>query len=333
MPTHGTRDGSLEHMRLTGGAEALRAGLRRAAGESRERTVRMLENPSLRFPSLYLLTADIGRLRLYPELGARNQTALRLCVRQSAEAQPVSTVGPPPGSIAGTPEQTRAALRWMLQTGLADDGLDDDYDQLMDTAAALLVITWHDLSLLPQMIPVVFRRHRRERAIHDLLWVIFRSRDPRILDWFAAYLHSRDKRDVELADKLLRGTLEPDEAPPGRPLRPDTYRAWLAENRSYLYFTGEGFQQSSEPRLCRVALGAKYLGRPVAPGTGRMQTEPTPEEAARLQKFEALAPEDRRRLARISRRMRRTDPNRWRRWVAGDPARLLPPAHPAGGRP
>lgn len=324
MPTPMARTGgSLERARRLGGANALREELGRAAGKDRKAAVRLLETPSLRFPTLYLLAPVIGGLRLYPELNTRSQAVLRLCARQSADAQPVSTAGPPAGSIAGSPEQTRAALRWMLDTGLSDDGLDDGYDQLLDTAAALLVITWHDTSVLPQLIPVIFRRHRRERYIHDLVWVVFRSRDPRILEWIARYLRSPRQQDVDLADKLLRGTLEAGDIPAGRPLRFGAYRSWLAENQAYLRFTGEEFQQSSEPKFCRVDWNAKYLGRPATPVGGKEPAPPTPEEEARRRDFEALAPEDRRRLADVSCRLRRADRRRWRRWMTAPAARQL----------
>lgn len=330
MPTQTTQTGALERARRLGGADALRETFGRMAQKDRRQAARILDASSLRFATLYLLTPVVSSLQLFPELGTRNQAALRLCARQSAEEQPVSTGGPPAGAIVGSPEQTRAALRWMLDTGLAEDGLDDGFDQLMDTAAALLVITWHDTSVLPELVPVAFRRHRRGVYIHDLLWVIFRARDPRALDRIALYLRSPNPKDTELAEKLLRGVLDEADAPAGRPLRYPACRAWLQENRKYLRFTGEGFQQSSEPRLCRVDYEAKYLGRP-APGRDE-NTALSPELDARSKEFAALGAEEKRRLARHSWRLRRADRRRWQRWMALPAARQLAgsPRH-AGG--
>lgn len=330
MPTQTARTGALERARRLGGADALREELSRMAQKDRRQAVRMLDAPATRFSTLYLLTPVISSLQLFPELGTRDQAALRLCARQNADGQPVSAWGPPAGAIVGSPEQTRAALRWMLDTGLAEDGLDDGFDQLMDTAAALLVITWHDTSMLPQLIPAVFRRHRRGLYIHDLLWVIFRSHDPRALDRVALFLRSPNPKDAELAEKLLRGVLDETDAPAGRPLRYPACRAWLEENRKYLRFTGEGFQQSSEPRLCRVDYGAKYLGRPVSGPEENAAL--SPEMEARSKEFAAIEADDRRRLARHSRRLRRADRRRWQRWMALPAARQLAglPGH-AGG--
>ncbi|MGH4117329.1 hypothetical protein [Clostridium sp.] len=139
--------------------------------------------------------------------------------------------------------------------------LSDEYDELLDASAALLIKIHKDNSILPSIVDTIFFRNRESLFTHDLIWAFFEARDPYSLMLIANYLHSDDERDIKLACKLLDFVPSIDMTT-SRDSK-DKYMAffyWLIENYRFLYFTGESFQRTSNPIPYKIDSDAKYKG-------------------------------------------------------------------------
>ena len=304
----------LDRMLYHGGSQKLKASFSRLAQDHPEKAVARINHDWLRFPALYHLLPEIEKSGLFPELSLRNQTAVILCTNIRTKWQPLAEVA---ARLSVSEEFIGSVLKWMFLTGEGDDGTSDEFDHVMDVAAAVLIRSRRDTSATPEMVRLLFRRNRQDRYIHDLAWALFSSRDTRIFRPIAGYLRSPRRKDVELAEKLLRSGPEA-EAPVrgGRQSRYQAYLAWLRENQPYLMFTGEGFHQSSEPVPCSVNLDAKYLCRQVSAPAREPPSPITGEERRRLEAFRHFGEDERARLASYSHRLHGKNKSRWDRWMA-----------------
>jgi len=303
----------LEQLRLSRGTHALRQVFHELAVQDREKAVGHLNNEHLGFPTLFLLMPEIEALDLFGDLSRRNNTALRLCAGKSDRFELCARLDQ---LLPRDDHAACRALRWVFDTGLHWDGphaLYDSFDAVMDAAAALLIKTYRDTSILPAVCELIFLRNRKGVLIHDLVWSLFQACDRDALDLIARRLLSSHPKDVLLACTLLHLPV-----PAGGGARQKLYRRyrlWLSRNRPYLRFTGEFFQQTSQPNPVGVDLEAKYLAKPVSPRDGKPLAPLTGEESESLTLFRSASERDRETLATCSAALHARDLRAWRRWL------------------
>lgn len=315
--------GCLDRIRLRRGHVVLRRQFRTMLSQNRRQAFYWLNEERLLFPTLFLLLPPVLEENLQGYLSPRNKAALRVCARR------LKWGGPPEYSLPVNREDEgdHNALKWMFETGRGWDGPlpeFDAFDAVLDTAAALLVVTFQDRSVLPGMADLIFRRNRRGLYIHDLAWSFFQSFDPDSALFLAKYLTSSENADVELACQLLHLGL------PENGDRPETrrdfflkYRTWLKENRPYLYFTGEQFQLTSDPEPLRADPEAKYLQKEISP-RHRTPVDPmTGEELELLNRFRTCSEKEQEELCEYSAQLRKKDRNAWEVWRRDEPARQV----------
>ena len=307
------RSGALDHVLASAGAERLRQGFRAQIVTNRREALRRLNDEKLQFPTLFTVLPDIYHYKLTDALSPRNFAAVTVCVKKLGLYEPFADQAEVQDS-----ETLFQALEWMIRSGLLYDapGPDrDNYDAVIDYAAALLVVIFEDTTVLKDLAGLIFRRHRRGRLIHDLVWCFFQTLDRDAIAQVAGKLLSTDQRDVALASKLLSLETPPREnrAENGR-LRRD-YMAWLDENKPYLYVTGEHFQQTSRPRHLNVDPEAKYLGKELSPRYRAPLEALTERELACLHEYRGYPPEEQEILTEYSHRLRRTDAPAWEEWI------------------
>jgi hypothetical protein len=297
----------LDLVRVREGAGPCRAAFQSVCAQDSRKAAALLNDRRLTFPCLYTLSPEIEP-GLYPYLSRRNALGLRLIHRAQDTAGTQQT-----DSLSHTGKDEHAALKWILETGRAEDGMEDAYDEILDIAASVLLNAYRDASVLPLVSDMIFARHREGRNIHDLTWAFFNIRHPGALRLIAEGLCSGDAQDVSLACDLLGIESHGGESDPRR--RYEDYMQWLNDNDPYLYFTGESMQYASAPAYCRVDLDRKFLQR----GTASYQKKPlvpaTREEEARLRAFRAMGDEDKKLLAEYSQRMHSRDARAWKRWM------------------
>lgn len=305
--------GELDYIRRARGIDACKNTFRRLAAKRRERAVRLINDRALQFPTLYVLIPELIEFNLTSELNGRNQTALAICSKIINGKNAGSEIN---GSPALNSEASHQALLWIFETGVRDDGLSDEYDQILDISASLLIKTHHEKRILPLAADLIFRRNQNEGYLHDLTWAYFQSREPDALRYIARRLRSSAKKDMELARTLLHLPQKEAQSIRENQKEYDGYLSWLEENRSYLNFTGESFQLTNHPVPCKVDVDLKYLGRQNPYHSSKKRPTLTEEELARLQRFKEAQEEEREMLARYSHRLHRRNPTYWNQWKA-----------------
>ncbi len=213
-------------------------------------------------------------------------------------------------------EITYLVLKNMFEEGLAHHGLSNEHDEFLDVTALLLIKIHKDKTILPTIVDMIFFRNREGLFTHDLIWAFFQARDPYSLMLIANYLDSDDLNDVKLACKLLDFvpsidmTIEKDHKKQYM-----DFFYWLEENYSFLHFTGESFQRTSNPIPYIVALDSKYLCRQIPIYTGKPLIPLTKKENRLLSYFNNLDEYNKLLLSKFSREINNQNINLWESWI------------------
>lgn len=307
--------GCLDSLWLGHGAERLKHVFRGLAAKDKSRALMLVNEPSLLFPTLFILMPEIESMDL-TGLSPRNLEAARICALKA-------------GKLGNRPQKSGSAefesLKWMLETGIDWDGPQeqyDAYDAVIDTCAALLIKKYKHTSILPQVCDLIFRRNRKELFIHDLVWSFFEAYDSDSLRLIARYLLSPDERDFELASKLLHLPASQDSYGARQALY-DNFIYWLSENSPFLLFTGQHFQQTSEPEPLAIDDEARYLGKRISPKSGKPLEPLTQDEVLTILNYRKVPNDERRLLSSFSAKIRGRDRRMWQQWLHGDLAQQV----------
>lgn len=304
--------GYLDRIRIDGGAEKCRAVFTETCRTNRRRAAALLNDRRVTFPCLFLLMPQIESLRAYPWLNARNTLALGI-VRRILDPE---GSGGRVSRLSVRNESVHSVLKWIVETGGAEDGMDEDYEEVLDIAVSVLADTYQDKSVLPFAEEMIFRRGKKGHNIHDLVWAVFRIRDPEVLRRIAAHLRSPDTGEAGLAHSLLNPEASCGARPCADPQQEyDDYIRWLDENDPFLYFTGESFQLTGEPAVCRVDLERKYMCKG-SPSYEKEPAVPSDDRECRcLEAFRTLGGEEKRVLSEYSCRVHGKDASEWEKWM------------------
>lgn len=237
----------LEGVRNRNGIEGLKHTFHEIAGSDREKAAGLLNDPAAEYPSLFALQPEIRKHDLFERLSGRNRFALDVTGQVLA------------GAISATyrpKEEDHPHLKWMLDTGHESDGMNDQYDEVMDKVSLLLSRVYRDKPCMSPIENMIFNRHRKGAYIYDLVWAFFESSSPDDLILLAKRLRSPNIKDVELARRLLNFVpcIENNEEHNPEML----YRCaagWIRRNSSRLYYTGESMQMSGNPRRYALRSG------------------------------------------------------------------------------
>ncbi len=304
----------LEAVRTRFGEKRAAEVFAQTAQKSKAQAAVMLNDQTLRFRTFFVLIPHIKANGMYAELNLRGHTALRLCADMLGDEELKANTQNTP---AADHEQVHNVLKWIIRTGVQDDGDDNSYAKIMDNAAALIADRYHDATVLPLLVDMLFRRARAGFNIHDLAWALFHGGDPHTLRLAAGYLRSNRAQDYELACLVLH--LEPladTVRPQDRQKQYDRYLAWLNENYDYLYPTEESFQLKSDPEAFAVDVSAKYLARPTLRRGEAVQVMAAPLYNELPREFLALSAGEQKMLANYSNRLYRRDRQSWNKFIA-----------------
>ena len=225
----------LDRIRFVNGSDTLKTAFRKLC--EGEMAVGLINDKRLLFASLFTLLPEIEEFDLYKHLNLRNTIAIKIC-KKILKADTLLTE---------SSEEIISTLKWIMTTGANDDGLNSEYDRILDGTAAILIITYYDKTILPIIADMIFKRNRKGAFIHDLVWAFFKANIPETLRIIAGFLRSANKDDIDLACKLLN--IEP--------IKYTAYLSWFKENYPNLVFTGESFNLTSNPQPVIVDLEVK----------------------------------------------------------------------------
>lgn len=304
---------SFDSVSLADGGAELKALFSEAAEKDINSAVAALNEETLKFEHIFVLKPIIEALDIFNALNLRNRIALCITDEILTDRKNLPSIDVPASTYV---HEIRSALKWMLTTGFAHDGLSGDFDRVLDACAALLVKAYGDKTVLPIMAEAIFRRNREGFYYNDLVWAFFESRYPYGLILIANRLQSGHYEDVELAARLL-GFI-----PPANSARSSdkgkkylNVLRWIEENTPFLYYTGESFQQTGSPKPYRVMLGAKYLCKTVAVDTGRTLEPLTDRERKLIAVFKELDYPVRVILAEYSLKLHNYNIYLWNAWM------------------
>ncbi|MDR0813096.1 MAG: hypothetical protein LBO63_03715 [Oscillospiraceae bacterium] len=213
----------------------------------------LLSPKAVSFPLIYAL---------YPELKSRNY--LLSGSKAVFDAVCIIAVKLEGKNMRGIPDEE--SLKWILMTGseyLGSSPEQDEYDEIIDYAAALYCDNFAETEVLTQIANVIYKRNRRGLFIHDLSAALFRTADPATLRYIARQLLSQNDFDVNLTCELMGFEHPKTEA--ARKALYEEYSNWLGEHKDYLYVTGQYFNETSEPIHVRHDREAKALGKKIFP--------------------------------------------------------------------
>lgn len=273
-----------------------------------EEALQFVNNENLNFQTLFNLIDSIKEYDLYHDLNPRNQIALCIAneILTPNTSHPFST-----DFSSGNIQNAKTVLKWMLETDVDIKQL-DDYDRVLDCAAALITKVYKDESCLPLIMNIIFHRHRKGYYINDLVWAFFEAKSPQSLIYIANYLQSSNTEDAKLAQKLLKFI-------PGFEVNPcnqyQYFLNWLKENTMFLHYTGESFQQSHTPSPYVVVLEGKYLNKFVSLDTGEIIEELTEYEKQLIKEFSTLDSDTKALLSKSSYDLHKKDNHHWHEWI------------------
>lgn len=276
-----------------------------------EKALNLINDENLHFASLFLLKSDIKKFNLFSKLNLRNRIALEtvndILTKKISDIEYLSDE---------YIRKTHLTLKWILETGFIDDGIDNKYDKVLDTVAALLTMAYKDKTILPILVNMIFERYKKRLLIHDLIWAFFESRNPETLTLIAKYLRSSKLEEFELACKLLN--FVPGIDIDNKENKEEQYKLftnWFEENYLFFYFTGESFQQTSHPKPYIVVLEAKYICESVSVDTGKILKTLSKEDEELLNRFRELEYENKILLSDFSYKIYGQNKHFWKKWL------------------
>jgi hypothetical protein len=225
-------------IRIRLGMEPLKSSFHELASNNPQEAARLINDSNLQFPTLFALQSEIKKCDLHNHLSTRNQHALDLVNDILSDAIPTTYKE----KINYYP-----TLKWMLDTGYTSGGLNDHYDEVLDKVALLLTRVYRDKQCLRSVADMIFSRHQKGFYIYDIVWAFFESAEPNDLVLIARRLRSPHPKDIELARKLLN-FIPGINASLNDSTKDYKYAInWVHHNRNNLKYTGESFQQNSNP--------------------------------------------------------------------------------------
>lgn len=303
----------LDKIRYSRGNDALKEFFYAKVNEDKKEAVKFLNDNNLNFATLYSLLDEIFELEFISYMNSRNKLAIELTEEILTGRKSVTTTNYFSSNYI---QIFNSALKWMLETGYYDDGLNDDFDEVLDICAVHLVRIYREKAILPILADMIFARHRKGTLAHNLIWAFFESHDPCSLIYLANYLQSHNHEDVKFAQKLL--SFIPDLRTKDNLDSQTQYSLflnWIDENCMFLYCTGESYQETGKPIPYRINLQAKYLHMIVSPDTGKILKPLTNSEYSILDEFIKLDENIKSALSNYSYMLYNKDLKKWKMWI------------------
>lgn len=296
----------LDTMRQNKGANKLKQMFRQLILHDKNKASYLINDNHLRFGTFYILWPLLDHYRPLLKLSTRNVTALKIMEaiveKNSAGLRQLQKKDK---------QLTQSTLAWMLGTGFIDDGLNKQYDEIIDSAGIILVKDYQNIELISPMIEIVFQRNKKGTYYYDLLWCLFETRNPQVLLLIARYLDSSNPEDRALAQKLLWFVPEDNYNRAQNTVKDfSSVINWLRNNAPFLEYTGESFQQKGNPAPFLVSLTNKYLCKPVS-----AERSDTPYEQQLLKNFNCLDTGTQEILANYSFMLYTQNRNWWNHWI------------------
>lgn len=304
----------LDKIRMNNSIDSLKSYFDKLIDKDLKTAIEYINDKELSYTTIFVLKYKIRNLDSYSELSSRNKISINFTNEFLKENNPYLEKNYLSYSYV---QNVHSTLKWMLRTGSNDDGMNNNFDRVLDISAILLTKEFKDKNILPLITDMIFSRNRRGLFTHDLEWALFESRDPYCLYLLANRLLSSKIEDVKLAGKLLNFI-------PGMDLDTNTnseylylsFLDWFEENNQFLQYTGESFQYTNNPIPYVIDYEAKYLCKIGHCNNINNQVLQTINSSMILsKKFHNLDRYTKSLLANFSYKMRKKDMYWWSKWI------------------
>lgn len=301
----------LDKIRANNGANHLKIVFNEMGQKHKNKAVHYINDKSLSFSTLFILIPEIKRLNLNKFLNSRNNIAFSICEKLLNNLSSNDKY-----FSFENARKIYPVLKWIFESGAVDDGLSNKYDKILDYTVALLITIFKDKTILPKVADMIFTRTKKGYFTHDLVWSFFQCRNPYTLKLIAKYLRSNDPKDVEIACELLNIEQKEDTTTSSNnENKYSSYKSWLDDNYSFLYFTGESFQLTSSPMPFDVDLEAKYLCK-ISSHNRKIEESLTEKEKNYLEDFKKLDSEKKILLSNMSHAINKESKSSWDEWMS-----------------
>lgn len=300
----------LDNIKRDRGTTDLKVFFNQLSKKNLKETANFINCKDLQFSTLFILKDEIEKNNLFDSLTPKNKIAL-LIVKEILTGKK-NNLSQEYLSFDYI-QVIHSTLKWILKSGFSDDGINDEYDRILDITSILLTKMYSDKTLLPIIADMIFERYKNGFLIHDLVWAFFQAADPRTLIIIGERLISSSSKDVELACRLLNFIPKIDKGIN----KEDKYAIflnWMKENSAYLKYTGESFQQTSNPKPHKVVLEGKYLCKSICCDTGKPLCHLSEKEYKLLNEFNKLDHSTKVLLSNFSLRVHHKNIYLWNMW-------------------
>ncbi len=314
------KDSWLQYLDLLNKAydyDSFRKAFQRFILENERGAVNYLNDKRLYFPTLYFVRKEIESLNTLENLNLRNCIALDLCsvIRGDMKFKEISD------KYNG--KRIQDALTWMFDTGVYADGLNNEFDEILDGTIGILICYIKDHSILPSVVDLMFNRYEKGYFIHDLSWFLLQSKDPTLVGLITERLKSPNEKSIQLACKLLHIDGDLKNFKENKEVNIQQTHNWVNKNIPYIYFSGESFQLSSEPNIFKIHLEGKYLNKKVSPDTGKFLKPLKVFEKDALELFRQSNLDKKEQLSEYSYKLKKQNHRLWRQWIKNDISRQI----------
>jgi len=303
----------LDKTRINNSAEEMKNLFSKLINDNNEEALKLLNDDKVSFTTLFLLQNKLKDQDIVKKLSLKNKIALEFSKGIKTDNRIASLA-----NVLSTDyiEATKDTLKWILETGYVDDGLNDEFDEILDVAAILLIKKHNESSELSTISKLIFERHKKSYYTHDLVWAFFESCNPIVLQLIAEHLKSHDEKESKFASKLLSFIPGMSLASPfSNDEKYSLFTKWFEENKNFLYYTGESFQLTSEPIPYIVKLDAKYLCKRISTDKGEFLEPLTSDEHTLLKMFNKLNTNTQALLSSFSIKTYNENKTWWKEWI------------------
>ena len=301
----------LDKLRIREGLDRCKVVFHRVIRRSRRKAISLLNDKRLSFPCFYIAVSEIQTYNLEKYLHLNHRLTLNI-IKEIKEPDNKNNTD----YLSQKDDKVYTVLKWILETGYSEDGIDNDYEEILDIVVSVLMNTYQDKKSMPIVKDMIFNRNIKNHYIHDLVWALFRIHDPQVLKLVAEGIDSQKDENVELAYNLLNINLPDTNVLKNEANHAyESYIQWLEENDPFLFFTEESFQYSSKPIFSTLDLERKYMSKGSKGYEKELLLPDNDFEKTCLESFNVLNKEEKEILSEYSYKLHNKNIHAWAEWL------------------
>lgn len=293
----------LEKIKEKNGIESLKYRFEKALIKNSTEAVTLINDKGISFSTFFILIPILKKYNIFNKLNLRNRIAQKLYDECFSTSVP---------RVTYTRSNEIYVLKWIINSAAYDDGIDDNFDKMVDYAFAKLLDENSEPQIIENAINLAYMRYLKNEFNHDLIWAIFRTGNPEALRIVARHLATNDNEEKNFSKTLLENAM--DDGLEDEVNRFSDVDNWIEENKPYLNFTGNGYNYSASPRFCEIDTKSKYMGKGKKESGFPMNIPQSQIELENISNFKKLDYRTQVKLSRYSKFLHDTDIEKWKRW-------------------